>query len=915
MPSFIRAALFVASTIFASAYAQEVIPDFYKDPGLYPNRAYVNQSGNEYIDPFSGSLQRQYIDLHIPGNGGLDIQVIRSYNSTRIDSLNPAALDSGVAPGWSIHFGRVLKSRTSDICVNTNAMSTIDNPVLELPDGSRQLLAFTGGTAPLMLTAQRWRADCNATGNGLIVYAPDGRRFDMGQLVNTGTASAPVYAWYTTRITDRNDNWIAVSYAAGSTHEMTGLSSKDGRTVTFAYEGSDQATRRITSISGAGKRYEYVYHPIAGVAGKYALTSVTRPDGLSWKYTYNGSTGQSPGGYLISSVVHPQGGTVAYGYGQMYFDSQANPASLSTVVQTKTLSTGGTWTFSYMPGGVGGLDETRIVSPAGTTIYRHYGPNFSSSGSVWMVGLLASKKDGDARTETYTWTKQKLGSENYLRPGAFVLKVDPGETNAPVLARSLIEQDGAAYDTSYANFDVYGNPQTITESGAGGGNRTTARTYFASAAKWIVKQLQNESYSGTSTARTFDVNGNLTSISVDGITTSYRYDAQGNTTAIVYPRNLTHTFGEHKRGIAQTETRPEGIQIAREVSDAGNVTSERDGVGNVTRYSYDGLDRLTQVRRPIGNEVALTYSANSHTLSRGALTQTSTLDGFGRITGVNTAGVIRAYGFDAMGRRTYESNPGTPTVGTSYQYDVLNRVTAIGNPDGTSRRLQYGAGSTTSVDENGRATTYSFRSYGDPRQQVLMGVTAPDPAMSMAFSRNARDQLDFANGVVASYSQNSRQFTSAISVKHSGLALQDERYAYDLAGNLTSINDAADAAYNRSLQYDSVNRLVAASGPWGAASIAYDARGNITSQSFGGSALYYVYDAGKPPVEGDTKPGPASRPSERDKGGKSLWDDNGGEWRYSPEDKWHNPHWDYNPHDKPNSPWQNVPIGTLPPRK
>jgi RHS repeat-associated protein len=73
----------------------------------------------------------------------------------------------------------------------------------------------------------------------------------------------------------------------------------------------------------------------------------------------------------------------------------------------------------------------------------------------------------------------------------------------------------------------------------------------------------------------------------------------------------------------------------------------------------------------------------------------------------------------------------------------------------------------------------------------------------------------------------------------------------------------------------------------------------------------------KPPIpEADQcKPGPASRPSEREKGGKSLWDPNGGEWRYFPGDKWHNPHWDYNPHSIPSSPWQNIPIGGLPPVK
>ena len=50
------------------------------------------------------------------------------------------------------------------------------------------------------------------------------------------------------------------------------------------------------------------------------------------------------------------------------------------------------------------------------------------------------------------------------------------------------------------------------------------------------------------------------------------------------------------------------------------------------------------------------------------------------------------------------------------------------------------------------------------------------------------------------------------------------------------------------------------------------------------------------------------------KGGQSLWDEHGGEWRYFPGDNWHNPHWDYNGHVNPNSPWGNIPIGGLPPR-
>ncbi|GAA4333999.1 hypothetical protein GCM10023165_09510 [Variovorax defluvii] len=72
-----------------------------------------------------------------------------------------------------------------------------------------------------------------------------------------------------------------------------------------------------------------------------------------------------------------------------------------------------------------------------------------------------------------------------------------------------------------------------------------------------------------------------------------------------------------------------------------------------------------------------------------------------------------------------------------------------------------------------------------------------------------------------------------------------------------------------------------------------------------------------PPIpEADQcKPGPASRPSERDKGGQSLWDPKGGEWRWFPGDRWHNPHWDHNAHDGRMSPWVNVPHGGLPPVK
>lgn len=1004
----------IIAAIGVPAFAQEVIPDFYRDPGLYPNRSYVNQHFNEHIDPFTGALQWHFTDIHLPGNGGFDLKVTRSYNSASVNPDNPVNYDTIAGMGWTVHFGRALKTKETSVCFNKNALSVADNPVLELPDGSRQLFAFTGGTSPMALTTQRWRADCAPAGTGLIVYSPDGTRYDMTQLVNVGTAVNPVYAWYTTKITDRNGNYATISYANGASAEITAVTTNDGRSISFAYADSGMLSHRITSITASGgQTYSYSYQPVSGVAGIYHLTTVTRPGGSAWNFSYNGNLGSSAGSYVMNRATYPEGGYINYGYGFAYFDAQANPSYRSTVVTSKSVSTGGSWTFSYAPGSTSTYDTTTVNSPSGTITYRHIGPNYSSSGTVWMVGLLMSKTTGSAQTETYTWTKQKISSENYFRPGQFVLKVDAGETNAPLMTQRQIVRDGATYTTSYSAFDSYGNPATVTESGPNGGSRTTSLTYYVNTTKWIVKQTQNETYTGSSITRSFDGNGNLSSITQDGVTTSYAYDSQGNVSSATLPRGLVRTFSNYKRGIPQSESQPEGIVQTRVVSDAGNVTSETNGEGKTRTYAYDGLNRITAVGYPTGNAVSISYGTTTKTATRGGLTESTVLNGFGRPTSITLGGIARTFTYDALGRKTFESNPGASS-GTSYQYDILDRVTRATNADATYSTFAYGAGSMSATDERSKVTTQTFRAYGNPDQRLLMRITAPDatanvsiarntkglvtsvtqggltrgysynanyyltsvtnpetgtttygrdaagnmtsrtvgssgattytydgqnrltavtypgatPAVTQTYSKthklktitstaatrsytydandnllaesvtvdgitlssayayNGNDQLTsvtypqsgrvvsyspdvlgrptlvsgyvtgvtywpsgqvkqitYANGTVTNYGQNSRLWPNSFATQKSGTYYNNASYTYDGVGNLTTIADTADTSYNRTATYDALNRLATISGPWGAGTLAYNGVGNITSQVFGATSLYYTYDA------------------------------------------------------------------------
>lgn len=68
----------------------------------------------------------------------------------------------------------------------------------------------------------------------------------------------------------------------------------------------------------------------------------------------------------------------------------------------------------------------------------------------------------------------------------------------------------------------------------------------------------------------------------------------------------------------------------------------------------------------------------------------------------------------------------------------------------------------------------------------------------------------------------------------------------------------------------------------------------------------------EPPFSGERKIGEPSRQKPKERGEKSWYDEEGGEWRPHTPDKYHpEGHWDYKPPGE-NSPWQNIFIKNLP---
>ncbi|MGS7457383.1 hypothetical protein, partial [Mycobacterium tuberculosis] len=87
--------------------------------------------------------------------------------------------------------------------------------------------------------------------------------------------------------------------------------------------------------------------------------------------------------------------------------------------------------------------------------------------------------------------------------------------------------------------------------------------------------------------------------------------------------------------------------------------------------------------------------------------------------------IVRSFSVDALGRRTFESDPGT-SAGTAYRHDILDRVISIRHADGSTQGIGYGPATRAVVDERGLTTTYRYRAYGDPDQPLLMAISTPE---------------------------------------------------------------------------------------------------------------------------------------------------------------------------------------------
>lgn len=578
--------LALTSPSLIGVYMQTGPDPVFDAPGFQRNRQHQLPLDFERFDSLSGSLILTFVDLALPGNAGMHLEVRRTYNSKE---------------GWSFGISGIPLT-----IVDPDAWSAPSPvkrfPTFRMPDGQFQPFRPTEPTgSPQMFSGpdEYINADFwvyNRTNHTL--RAPDGRTLEYAVVQGTG---------YVQEVTDSFGNWVTFDWGSGP----------NGQTLNHIHQGfylpnePDQPYRTITFTGGTpaggipntmqfdGKTWTYTR-----VAPGLGL-DVAQPDGSHWVFN-------NDDGFLVTT---PSGGRVRYRFDSHEFphDRNGDPAPVvTTVLRSREVLSGrdlapGTWTYDYSL--VDGHETTTVTDPHGTqTVYRHFfgGPrdpndDYPPLDSWWGV---ASREVKNSQGNTL-----ELEAIDYqLLPVGTTTFVD----DVNVVKKTILTRGTSTFTVEHffaaTNFGDFHQPNRTDETG--NTTRRTERSFDYSFVPYIKAKVSSESVESPFDStpfvitRSFDDNtGFLDSETRYGITTTYHRDGAGNVGLVRDAHGPAHdTTMTYEWGRLKDTSTPE-YSITRTINHDGTVASQTRN-GSTTTFGYDALGRLKTETPALGHSTA-----------------------------------------------------------------------------------------------------------------------------------------------------------------------------------------------------------------------------------------------------------------------------------------------------------------------
>ncbi len=468
------------------------------------------------------------------------------------------------------------------------------------------------------------------------------------------------------------------------------------------YSGMFVTSKTITGVKDADNQTvgTITYSNSYDLLGR--VLSSTDAENNTTTYTYN-TKGQ------LTTVTYPNNSTENYNY------DSANERVTYTDRNGYALTT----QYDYL-GNVLTVKENSTNYVLQTNTYDLYGRTATSAnyGSQSVTEYTYDIKDrvtsqkiknsqGTVQyQENYSYSVVGTGGAYYLKTVKTIL----GDTNSPSIVTSEYvnkmgqkarsgEFIGETEVLTINTYDIYGNVLSVSRNG-----RTVSYTY--------------------------DYNGKvLTETNALNNTTTYTYDNQGNVLTATDPLNgqVTNTYDILGRKIKTTTILQTGVtNITKEYYNKNNqntetkVTDSNATVFLRTQNTYDGMGNVTAVTQYDGNNTitkSLTYNNAGKVLTEtiNGKTTTNTYDFRGNLSSVTDAmNHVETYVIDSNGLLTIKTDRNGTVF--AYTYDSLGRVlteTAMKNNLSQTKTYTYTkTGLLRSTNNNGVVVTNTYDNFG-----------------------------------------------------------------------------------------------------------------------------------------------------------------------------------------------------------
>jgi len=645
------------------------------------------------------------------------------------------------------------------------------------------------------------RTDTN--GNGVIVsYVSDERSPLTGLLLYNLDPSNPLYE-------------VAYDYRVKSIEEKNAFGQPTGAKVEYDY---DTATGRLTDIRDSASRSVTYNHDAFG-----NLNQVFGPNGTS-VYQYEDSRFKSK----ITSIDQGQGvylntydasGRVSrQEHGSGTIDFEYTMPGKETKVTTTIKNNGGSDLVRTRTVRFDTLGQVAVSTDTfGTTVKytRDSGMNIVQE-EFYEKGTVSEYQATPTGTRVTMCDKYLNCKTRYIEQNVYkqkpVLELKSTATYAydtknNMLSKTTAQGTALERTVSYTYDPVFNVVTSETVSSVVDPSQNRVKAYAYDQTKGNLLSLTESGLQGDGTTYTYetnytyDVNGKVTSIDgpLPGDTDkiSFNYDTdKGYLLSITQPLIGDTIFADHDPfGNPRTVTGPNGNITHYTYDTNGSVLTVQVGNENATQYAYSNSGcptcgseiKIDSITLPEGNTIGYTYNAMGQ-LSAIKDSQNNSIN----------------YTYDSEGNKLAEEikdSSGTLQKTLSYQYDELNRLKTITNPDGGYAQYSYDVkGNKSSVrNPNGGTTNYT---YDEMNRLTVAGQSGGTINTSYGYNANSNlTSVKDANNNTTTYRYNDKGRVYQVISPDTGTTT----YQYEPAGNMTSKTDAKGVTIAYS--YDALNRL------------------------------------------------------------------------------------------------------------